>query len=263
MDLQNKNKMIKKLAGFVAVAGSCTFLLTSPGLAQSTTGGTQAPDSSSSPNSNPDRSTGGTGPTSTPGSTPTSTPGTTNTGGTGSTGTTTDGTTNTGGTGSTGTTTDGTTNTGGTGSTGTTTDGTTNTGGTGSTPTSTPGTTNTGNTNSTGATNYRVGQVTTLVQCGPNGAARVVYKPQVGCYVLRANTPPLQAFNGDGYSQTSSNTTQQEPSSNMNGTTSPGSTTEPGSDTQGPNAAPTTSPSQDNSGSSTPRQQIMFPSSAK
>lgn len=71
----------------------------------------------------------------------------------------------------------------------------------------------------------------TYVQCGPNAAAYLVDKVPVGCHVLPANNyGPVN--------------TKFERSSEMMDTTEPdtGATTEPGSDTQGPNAAPDTSP---------------------
>lgn len=71
----------------------------------------------------------------------------------------------------------------------------------------------------------------TYVQCGPNAAAYLVNKVPVGCHVLPANN------------YGSSVDTDLEPASEMmDMTPDDGATTEPGADTQGPNAAPDTSP---------------------
>ena len=69
----------------------------------------------------------------------------------------------------------------------------------------------------------------TYVQCGPNAAAFLVNKVPVGCHVL----PALNYLSVD---------TDERSSEIMDTTPDAGATMEPGADTQGPNAAPDTSP---------------------
>lgn len=81
----------------------------------------------------------------------------------------------------------------------------------------------------------------TLVGCGPNAAAYIVEEVPTGCYVLQSNYREPAVDYGD-LQQTPA--TEGSSTDMMDGTTDTNTieTPAPGTDTQGPNAAPDTSP---------------------